>query len=201
MSSISDRRLAANRANAKKSTGPRTPQGKARSRMNGLKHGLFASKLALPDDTPDVAAELAAIRRGLLAQVGHAGPVERLLVETVIAAYYRLAKAYGSEARVFKNTASTSPPKQPPASPDASPQSTTLDFNLLLRHEARLERMLDRCLDRLFAHRHRFPSLAEDPRTHSAKTCFFQTNPPSPSGPRPIGPAPNAASPNTSDNQ
>lgn len=31
--------LAANRANALKSTGPRTAAGKARSRLNGLKHG------------------------------------------------------------------------------------------------------------------------------------------------------------------
>jgi hypothetical protein len=31
--------LAANRRNAKKSTGPRTPRGKAQSRMNGLRKG------------------------------------------------------------------------------------------------------------------------------------------------------------------
>ncbi len=32
-------RLAANRRNAQKSTGPRTAQGKTRSRLNGLRHG------------------------------------------------------------------------------------------------------------------------------------------------------------------
>ena len=32
-------RLAANRQNARKSTGPRTRRGKANSRLNGLRHG------------------------------------------------------------------------------------------------------------------------------------------------------------------
>ncbi len=37
--------LAANRANAKKSTGPRTAQGKARVSLNALKHGKYAVDL------------------------------------------------------------------------------------------------------------------------------------------------------------
>ncbi|HEV8293690.1 MAG TPA: hypothetical protein VGP94_17275, partial [Tepidisphaeraceae bacterium] len=37
---ISPRKLAANRRNADKSTGPRTPQGKKQSSQNSLKHGL-----------------------------------------------------------------------------------------------------------------------------------------------------------------
>ena len=36
---VTPRMLAANRLNAQKSTGPRTAAGKARSRMNALKHG------------------------------------------------------------------------------------------------------------------------------------------------------------------
>jgi len=37
--------LAANRRNALKCTGPRTPEGKARSSLNNLKHGRYAQRL------------------------------------------------------------------------------------------------------------------------------------------------------------
>ena len=44
------RQIAANRRNARHSTGPKTPQGKATSSMNSLRHGLRASKIILPDE-------------------------------------------------------------------------------------------------------------------------------------------------------
>ena len=40
----------ANRQNAKKSTGPRTEEGKARSSQNGLKHGLLARDAVMADE-------------------------------------------------------------------------------------------------------------------------------------------------------
>ena len=44
--------IAANIENAKKSTGPRTNEGKERSRMNALDHGLTARLALLPDEDP-----------------------------------------------------------------------------------------------------------------------------------------------------
>jgi hypothetical protein len=47
---VSARRLAANRRNAKRSTGPRTARGKRRSSRNALKHGLCAPFERLPTE-------------------------------------------------------------------------------------------------------------------------------------------------------
>jgi hypothetical protein len=44
------KQTAANRRNARKSTGPTTPQGKATASMNGLRHGLRARTVILPGE-------------------------------------------------------------------------------------------------------------------------------------------------------
>ena len=49
-SSCSERRLAANRANAQLSTGPRTDEGKARSSLNAVKTGLCGRAVLLADE-------------------------------------------------------------------------------------------------------------------------------------------------------
>src|SRR5689334_12382650 len=45
-------RVEANRANAQKSTGPSTPEGKAVSSMNALKHGATAASTVIPGEDP-----------------------------------------------------------------------------------------------------------------------------------------------------
>ena len=47
----SKRQIEANRRNAQKSTGPKTPEGKAASSMNALKSGLYAESEVLPTES------------------------------------------------------------------------------------------------------------------------------------------------------
>ena len=42
--------LAANRRNARKSTGPQSPSGKATSSRNAVRHGLLTKTVTLPDE-------------------------------------------------------------------------------------------------------------------------------------------------------
>ena len=51
-------KIAANQANARRSTGPRTEAGKARSRANAVKHGLTSAGVALPgEDAAQIEAQ------------------------------------------------------------------------------------------------------------------------------------------------
>jgi len=86
-----------NRANAQKSTGPRTAAGRARSAMNALTHGLRAET---PRDEADVADR--ARRAALLADtLGPADAFEAALIHRMAAAFHRLEKADHLESQAF----------------------------------------------------------------------------------------------------
>src|SRR5215208_1858155 len=76
-----EKQIAANRANAKKSTGPRTPRGKARSSMNATLHGLTARRPVLPNEDRRA---FEAFARAMRMDLRPSGPVQALLVEEVI---------------------------------------------------------------------------------------------------------------------
>jgi hypothetical protein len=83
-----------NRRNASKSTGPRTPEGKARSRFNAVKHGCRAKLPVLPGEDPE------AYERRLDAWVDKFGPrdaVEHYLVERAVHVSWQLDRADRAE--------------------------------------------------------------------------------------------------------
>jgi hypothetical protein len=57
-SATSPKKIAANRRNAQKSTGPRTPNGKRIARLNALRHGIFAHVAVLPGESAEEFDEL-----------------------------------------------------------------------------------------------------------------------------------------------
>ena len=74
---ISEKKRAANRANARKSTGPRTAAGKARVSLNALTHGMTAHACVLPFENADHFEKFAQALRADLEPVGFREGAER----------------------------------------------------------------------------------------------------------------------------
>src|ERR1700734_469519 len=88
----------ANRTNAQKSSGPRTTSGKAVSRFNALKHGIFAIHQIMFDEKPEDLAELSAEYHE---QYSPANAHERLLVDTLVHNEWRLRRMRRVEANLW----------------------------------------------------------------------------------------------------
>src|SRR5918995_3036891 len=94
----SDSKAEANRQNALKSTGPKTPEGKASVRHNAVKHGLLAQEVLLQEEDEEALREL---DERLRAELRPEGEMEDLLVEQIVAAQWRLRRTRRVEAGVF----------------------------------------------------------------------------------------------------
>jgi hypothetical protein len=94
-----EKQIAANRANAKRSTGPNTSGGKARSRMNAWKHGLRAEKVVIARED---AKDLQAIQRELWEEHQPSPGMESLLVERLAHYAWRMRRAVVFEAALLE---------------------------------------------------------------------------------------------------
>jgi hypothetical protein len=87
---LTEAKLAANRANAQRSTGPSTPEGKSRGSRNSLKHGCYAeasreTMLALGED-PE---EFAQLHEELMEAYPPPDAIARGLIEDLAKLYWR----------------------------------------------------------------------------------------------------------------
>jgi len=94
----SKRQIEANRKNAQLSTGPKTPEGRAAVRLNGVTHGLTAQTLVLPGEHK---AEFQALFDSLADEHQPATPTEEILVGQLAMATWRLRRLYQMEAGYF----------------------------------------------------------------------------------------------------
>src|SRR5437016_579420 len=95
---LTEAQLAANRANAQKSTGPRTPEGKDISRLNAVRHGVTQQVMVMP--APQMEAYLVFNKQLHIAHAP-ANPIEGHLVQTIVDTQWRINLARTFEFALF----------------------------------------------------------------------------------------------------
>lgn len=94
------KQIEANRLNALRSTGPRTEDGKQRSRCNAIRHGLTAETVIVGlEDIEDYEAFEATI----IADYDARSAVEREFVLRLASVLWRLRRAAGIETSLFQS--------------------------------------------------------------------------------------------------
>src|SRR4051794_39171235 len=93
-----ERQVQANRANAGKSTGPRTSAGKGKSAMNALTHGVLAETNVVFGEED---AEFEGIVEELTESFQPVGGYEVMLVERIIGAFWRLRRLRRFESGIL----------------------------------------------------------------------------------------------------
>ncbi len=98
--------IAANRANAQKSTGPRSAEGKSASRFNALKHGIDAASIVIPGEDP---AEYDSLVAQYLHEYRPQSASESFHVDTMIRADWHKRRLETVEADLYRTIMTESP--------------------------------------------------------------------------------------------
>lgn len=128
-------RIAANRANAQLSTGPRTEHGKQASSQNARRHGLSARELYISSSETEVFDSMVAEHRSGLQP---SGAVEESLFDMIIYALWNMRRVRMLESNLFQSAHSPLP----------DPQSFT-NLDRLGRYYQRFERSFHKALKEL----------------------------------------------------
>ena len=82
-------------------TGPRTPEGKAISSANSLKHGLASGRLIIPGEDRD---DFGALLNDLVAEHAPATPTEEMLVQQMAQSWWLMHRALRIQNQAFMET-------------------------------------------------------------------------------------------------
>jgi hypothetical protein len=127
--------ITANRANAQLSTGPVTPEGKARVAQNAVAHGLTARHLVVRDDDRE---EFESLRESLAAEIDPQGALETFTFAELLHAAWNLQRFRRLEAETSMGTID-----------DFTDPQTTAVLDRLSRYQSRAQRAYFRALAEL----------------------------------------------------
>ena len=143
----SQAQIEANRKNAQRSTGPRTPAGKAKVALNALAHGLTAAKVVAGQEDGPL---FEALRAQLQREWRPGSILEVMLVDRMAELIWQLRRVAGVEVQVLENMPKWRPPgvkaenfglADAMARDFAKPNPTLLRVQM---YQGRLERALHR---------------------------------------------------------
>jgi len=164
---VSLRKVGANRQNAQKSTGPRTPAGKRTVARNALTHGFFSKWLLVHHpDGQETQAEYDALREAIWGHYEPVGFLEELLAEKILLCCWRLRRLIRSEsghiARALAEhddrQQSKAEEEQPAWAPSTNREDSMIDHlflpanedaDKLLRYEAMIYKQLNHAIAEL----------------------------------------------------
>src|SRR5579864_8655707 len=138
--STSAARQTANAANARFSTGPKTPEGKARSSENSHKHGLTAKDLVIGPEDGEEFDELLA---GLQADIAPQGALQQTLFDELVASAWNLRRIRRMETELCAGAATYLDL--------LNDHQLQAKLDRLARHQSRIERAFHRSLKELKA--------------------------------------------------
>jgi hypothetical protein len=95
----SQKQIEANRNNAQKSTGPKTPEGLLVSSRNAIRHGLTAEQVVISGEEESDSSE---IFQAYEAEVQPATVIDHTLVHQIVAAHWRLRRLRQIETGFFE---------------------------------------------------------------------------------------------------
>jgi len=159
----SEKQIAANRLNAKKSTGPRTPEGKAATGQNAFVHGLRCRQILIPGEDP---AQYEGLAADLNAEWQPTSPTEAALVEQIAVSLWKIQRLDGLEQSRY----------------DEFSFNETRLMESIWRQQARLERSFHKAIDQLKSLRKDRatavqPQPAQTPELACASTPLISTIP------------------------
>ncbi|HTP32422.1 MAG TPA: hypothetical protein VMJ75_09625 [Candidatus Acidoferrales bacterium] len=98
----SNRQINASRTNGALSKGPVTAEGKRRSSQNAISHGLFAKQIVLSEESEE---GFRMVLNDHLRRFGGEEGVQHGVIEEMVAAWWRLRRAWAIETRMLEKEA------------------------------------------------------------------------------------------------